>query len=110
MKQYLLEKADRRKLLAFDDYLNSTEGINIKAINILSIATDNIKHIELDGSIVIYINDKVLIKGTDKRLIDICRLINYGNLLVQGYPIFTKTFNHFSNNIDFYISLYKAVK
>jgi hypothetical protein len=30
-------------------------------------------------------------------------LINFGNLSIDSYPIFTETFNHFSMNIKKYV-------
>lgn len=38
--------------------------------------------------------------GLNVKNIDIVNLINYGNLVVKPYPIFTKMFDYFNNNIS----------
>jgi hypothetical protein len=50
-------------------------------------------------------------QGLDRvRIETLCRLINYGNSSVKGYPIFTDTFNQVALNIKLYVDEYLREK
>ena len=69
-------------------------------------ASNNLKsHGYINGKTEIVIDNKI--KIPDLKLVDACKLINFGAAGVPGYPIFTEMFNYFENNAE---ELYKTYK
>lgn len=55
----------------------------------------------------IRIDNNKFVPGLDRVKVDsICKLINYGNQDIKGYPIFTDTFEHFAASIHDYVDEY----
>ena len=75
--------------------------IDIKTILIYGI--NHLHYTETSEKIIIKMNYYLNCPNIDAKLYDICKLVNYGNLNIKGYPIFTNVFKHILNNIDFYI-------
>jgi hypothetical protein len=100
---------DLSKLKAFDEYFQSSEFLEISNDVIISskrlilLAMSNLQHKRYESTTHIFINPNVTYPGTGLKLVDLCKIINYGTLSVEGYPIFTETFNHFSRNIRKYV-------
>ena len=49
---------------------------------------------KIGSSYILDINPNTTLMDGDAKLIDICSLINYGNLSSPSYPIFTKMFEY----------------
>ena len=80
----------------------------INPFNIIFAGFNNLQVIEYEHTFVIQIdyNQKVPnYNGT--RLIDICKLINYGNTEFKACPIFTEVFTSVQKNINGIYSAYK---
>ena len=107
IKQYILHEADTKKLAAFDKYLIRTLDLGISAARIVVTATDNLKYIKTNKTYTIEIDNNVYLVNKKAKLYDMCKLINFGNLSIKGYPIFTDTFEHFKHNLNDYISMYR---
>lgn len=91
------------KLIPLQNYLELkySKKINIKNILIQGINTAYFE--EQMDEVVFKLNKNINLTEIPAKLIDICKLINYGNLEVKGFPIFTIVFTHISDNIDYYI-------
>lgn len=98
-----------KKLVPFDEYFNSDEfkilsgGIKVSAKKVIVLGMSNLTHRRYETTTHIFINPNIYYTGTNIKLVDLCNLINFGNMSIDGYPIFTETFNHFSRNIKKYI-------
>ena len=76
----------------FDQDITSKEVISQAASNIISY--------NYFGRIVIMINNTVNYNKSTIKLIDLCRILNYGTLDKNGCHIFSKTFDYISNNLN----------
>lgn len=100
---------DLSKLKPFDEYFHSLEFLEISNDVLISskrlilLAMSNLQHKRYESTTHIFINPNVTYPGTELKLVDLCKVINYGTMSVEGYPIFTETFNHFSRNIRKYV-------
>lgn len=63
------------------------------AYEILLAGLKNLRVLNCHNHYIIEINPNEIAPKTRAKLIDICNLINYGNLEMPGYPIFENTFN-----------------
>ena len=48
----------------------------------------------------LYFDEEAIVYGTNIRSIELINLINYGNMTVTPYPIFTEMFDYFNQNIE----------
>lgn len=113
IRNKILADLDTDKLIKWDNYFNdnpvykSIYKKQIQSIDIITAGASNLIHSDQDELINICINPNVYTPGLDRiKLLTICKLINYGNQELSGYPIFTNTFEYFSDNIQKYVNLY----
>ncbi len=99
---------DTKKLIAFDEFFSSDEfriisnNINISSKRIIILGMTNLIHKRYETNTHIFINPNIYYPGTNIKLVELCKFINYGSLSIESYPIFTETFDHFSKNIKKY--------
>ena len=79
---------------------------HISITEVCQIAFQNIIVLRFGNNITIKINEKVLLPNTNVKLIELCKLINNGNLDLKAYPIFTEIFNDVKDNLEKYYSEY----
>lgn len=113
IKQYFNSQLDPRKLKNWDEFLNSSDefvniyGTKISSQKILLTGISNLILKKLPTSMEIFINKNVFVPGLDRVKLDtVCRLITFGNQSVSGYPVLLDTFQHFVDNISYYVTLY----
>lgn len=114
IKQYFDSHLDSRKLVKWNKFFDTSEefiniyGVPIDSEKILRIAISNLILRKLPTSIEIFVNKNVFVPGFDRVKLDtVCRLITFGNQSVSGYSILLDTFQHFVDNIDYYVTLYE---
>ena len=109
MLSYLQENIDKRQLIRFDEYINNNDIINfiyqkryISCYDIL-ISSINALNITANGDTwIIEIDRDASIPNTYAKFFDIIALINYGNLSISPYPIYTKMMDEFAENLSDY--------
>lgn len=84
----------------FNQYFTDNFQTEITAQNILINAGQNLQVLDFTEIIIIQINENVLFRNSQIRLIDLCKLLNYGTLAIQGTNIFSDTFDYIANNIN----------
>ena len=105
---HVLILLDLKKIIKYDEYFNS---FNFKSDNptiintkkIIMLGMSNLIHERYETTTHISINPNITYPGTKFKIIDLCKVINFGTLSIDAYPIFTETFNHFSKNLKKYI-------
>ena len=107
MLGYLSIILDMKKLIVFDEYFESEEfgndtKVKIDSKRVVLMGMTNLSHKRYDTYTQLFINPNTLYPGTSFKVVDLCKVINFGTLSVDGYPIFTQTFDYFSQNIDKY--------
>lgn len=106
-KKYILADIDKNKIKLYDDYFENVLNLKIKCINYIVKALDNLQFIRTKDSIILYINNNIYINNIN--VLDVCKLINYGNREIQAYPIFSKWASYIKNNLeDIYLEYRKG--
>lgn len=98
------------KLISVNDFINNTlklspQGRWINVKDVLVSAIYNLVYTEMpNGSYVISIDSNQIVPDTRAKIIEVARLVNYGNMSVPSYPIFDEVFKFFADNLnDLYI-------
>lgn len=107
MLGYLSIILNMKKLIVFDEYFESEEfgndtKVKIDSKRVVLMGMTNLSHKRYDTYTQLFINPNILYPGTSFKVVDLCKVINFGTLSVDGYPIFTQIFDYFSQNIDNY--------
>jgi len=97
------------KLALLETFLNANyskplSGKPYNAYELCIIAMYNLITKQESENYIIKINPNAIYPGTYLKLVDLCKLINFGNLGIKGYPIFTEIFRKVENNI---VNLYE---
>lgn len=113
IRNKILADVNLKKLENWDNFFNNQpmyKSIYKKKIltsDIISAGASNLDYVKSESNFWIRINPNIYTPGLDRVKLDvICKLINYGNRDLVGYPIFTDTFEYFAENIDEYVDRY----
>lgn len=113
IQEKLAVDIDERKLKKWDKFFeNSSEYKSIYKKKIVTkelivIGVRNLVCFRSPIHLSIHIDTNQFVPGLDRvRIHSVCKLINYGNQEIKGYPIFTDTFEYFASNIDDYVDQY----
>lgn len=108
----IISSINTRKIQPIEEYINQYSDIPtlfkkyISVNEVIISGAYNIIYSRINNKIVFEIDPTQIYSGTSAKLNELCKLINYGNLVVKGYPIFTKAFDYFKDNIDNYYDNY----
>lgn len=100
IKIYLLDNVNKDSLSRFRDTFSSISNTTINVYNLFLTIVDNLIYTRFRDKYVIGIDNSAKFKGIN--LLDAAELINYGNLRLVEYPIFSDTFNYFTTNFADY--------
>lgn len=107
---YIVTHINQKKAQRFDDIINKSIVTMPKRVlfadEILLASAYNLVVSKSNNSYIIRLDSNIFIPNTNAKFISIIELINYGNLSVQAYPIYTETFNYFADNISEYFNTY----
>ena len=106
MRDYFYNHLKDKKLEPFDIFINENPKYqsifkkHISSYDICISALYNINVLRFGKNIVLKIDENALIPNTNIKLIELCKLINEGNLVLKAYPIFTEIFKYVKDKID----------
>ena len=106
---YMSTIIDTKKLYKYDELFQSEEFLELSDNTVISsrkvivLGMTNLIHKRYETTTHIFINPNINYPGTNLRLVDLCKIINYGTLSIDAYPIFTETFDYIQRNIGKYI-------
>lgn len=113
IKTNLVHNMNIAKINLWNDVLNEQYKefklypISLKADRIIRLGIDHVIISSTDDTVIYHIDSNVFVPGLDRvKVSEICKLINYGTLSQEGFPLFTQTFNEVENNFTYYISEY----
>lgn len=98
-----------KKLVPYDEYFNSeafiirSGGASISSRQVILLGMTHLIHKRYENTTHIFINPNFMYPGTSLSVADLCKVINFGTMSVDAYPIFSETFEHFSKNIKNYL-------
>lgn len=118
--QYFLKKyklnclsiINKNKLHKIDQFINALPKYknkfkkHISCIDVLWTGVFNLKVRHIGDQYTFYIDTNAFLPQTNIKIAELCDLINFGNLSLMPYPIFTDTFNKMKKNINMYYNLY----
>jgi len=108
----LVQSINIKKLSMYDEYFNDAfkdeeiDDVIISTKKVILLAGKNLCSDRFDTETHIYINPNINYPNTNIKLIDLCKIINYGTLSIEPYPIFSDCFNHFHKGIKRYINMF----
>lgn len=106
IKNYFYQILNIKRLEPFEIFINKNPKYYslfkkyISALDICISAIYNIVVIRYGENIVLKIDENSVVPNTNIKLINLCKLINEGNLVLKAYPIFTEIFDYVKNNIE----------
>jgi hypothetical protein len=115
IRNEVIANINLKKLDNWDRYFNSEtvyKSIYKKRIStrdLIVAGVSNLYYQVSEDGFWISINPTKLTPGLDRiKLETICKVINYGNRQIIGYPIFTDTFQKVADNITDYVQKYQT--
>ena len=116
IRNEVIANINLKKLDNWDQYFNSEtvyKSIYKKRIStrdLIVAGISNLYYQVSEDGFWISINPTKLTPGLDRiKLETICKVINYGNRQIIGYPIFTDTFQNIADNITDYVQKYQKI-
>lgn len=108
IQENLPKSLDERKLLRYDDYINNNIKIDfaydkkriLSSKELLISSTYNLIKRKFSKYYMIEIDPNIYIKDTNIKLVDIIKLINYGSLTLQPYPIYSNIMEEIAEDLD----------
>ena len=94
------------KLYPIDRYLSEVLLLDYSAIDIINFSLKHFVIIIYDDKYELKIDENIIYRDNIK-LISLVKLINFGNLELRPYSIYTNEFNEITNNIDNLYIVYK---
>ena len=114
IQETLPNMLDESRLAPFDEYINTDLKIKFRTTarilssrELLIASTYNLRYRKHSNSYIIKINPNVYVYDTSIKIIDIIKLINYGNLILAPYPIYDKIMDNNADNLN---QLYRDYK
>ena len=115
IKFQLIKNIDNRKVNYFNELVNEQklfkknnsrikENFDIRKAILISL--NNLQVHKIKNVYIIRIPDNIMFPNYDVSISTACKLFNYGNSEILGFPLYTKIFNNINNNIDNYYKLY----
>lgn len=106
------ENLNVKKLESFEVFINESPRYKslfrkyISAYDICVTALHNLKVLRYETLSSIVIDNTVLMPGTSIKVLELCKLIDEGNLGLKAYPIFSNTFKEVQGEIETYYAEY----
>lgn len=107
MQEYFISSINNRKLEPFDEYINSLDNIQyglpqgkkryLSTKDLLLSCIYNLTYSISADDCIIEINSSKIAPNTNAKLLWIAKLVNYGNMQLAPYPLFTELFDHFAD-------------
>lgn len=111
IKSYLLMFDDFSKYKQIEEYINSNilrskKYRYLSIHDIFFIAATSYECVNYGSTVIIQINPQVKIYNTNIKVIDICKILNYGSISVKGTNVFSQIANHIKLNLNNYYREY----
>ena len=110
LQEYIIGNINDKKLVFIEEYINqnykSIYRKHISARDVLVSGAMNLTYQIYANKFTVEIDSKQILYGTNAKLYDICKLINFGVLGIGSYPILTESFDYFKDNLDYMCEYY----
>ena len=110
LQEYIIGNINDKKLVFIEEYINqnykSIYRKHISARDVLVSGAMNLTYQIYANKFTVEIDSKQILYGTNAKLYDICKIINFGVLGMGSYPILTESFDYFKDNLDYMCEYY----
>ena len=110
LQEYIIGNINDKKLVFIEEYINQNYNNiyrkHISARDVLVSSAMNLTYQIYANKFTVEIDSKQILYGTNAKLYDICKLINFGVLGMGSYPILTESFDYFRDNLDYMYEYY----
>ena len=114
IKHNILQNINNIQLSNIDRYVEEsnilndykTKNVTFKSRRIIIMAINNLTVNKGKDYYIIEIDNNIIYPGYSITLENLCKLINFGNMDIKGYPIITNAFNHITVNVRGYFNRY----
>lgn len=110
LQKYIIGNVNPDKLVFAETYINDKSKSMFRkylsAYDIVVSGAMSITYNIYEHKFIVELNSNEILYGTNAKIIDLCKLINYGVIGVLPYPIFTDSFEHFEKNLIYYYEYY----
>lgn len=115
IRHKIILQIDNKRIHIFNDIVNDNEifnkvnpNINVKfdVRKAIILALNSMRYRRIKNVYIIDIGNNILFPNYQVKLDTVCRLLNYGNTQIKGYPIFTQVFNDIRKNLVQYYQEY----
>lgn len=111
----IIKNINHKKLLIFNEIVdkenifeksNPYDKNKFDVRKAVVISLNNLQINRIKNVYIIRISDNVVFPGYNVKLSTICKLLNYGNTNIKGYPIYTQAFDNVRLNLKKYYQQY----
>ena len=112
IREKFYDEVNVKKLLPFEIFINENPKYKslfkkyISAYDICLTAFYNLKLIDYKPIYLLKIDEVIKLPNTNIKLIELCKLIDNGNIGLKAYPIFTKVFKYVQEHVEEYYAEY----
>ena len=114
LQEHIIGNINDKKLVFIEEYINqnykSIYRKHISARDVLVSSAMNLTYQIYANKFTVEIDSKQILYGTNAKLYDICKLINFGVLGIGSYPVLTESFDYFKDNLDYMYEYYMREK
>lgn len=113
IQQFGVGIIQKNKLYEIDKYINEVSEFksifrkSFISYEILCAFFYNLKTTTYWDKVVIEVNPNAIMPSSNVKIITLARLITYGTLNLQGYPLVLDVFDYFEENIDTFYEMYE---
>ena len=115
IRHKIISQIDNKRIHIFNDIVNDNQIFNEVNPNIkvkfdvrkaIILALNSMRYRRIKNVYIIDIGNNILFPHYQVKLDTVCRLLNYGNTQIKGYPIFSQVFNDIRKNLKQYYQEY----
>ena len=105
-KKILFGKLDVKKLRKIEDGIAEINKIRIDLLSLLFDIPNQLIIKEKETKNVICFDPIITVGNLPIKVLDLYKLINFGNMNINAYPIFSKTFQYMNSNMNYIYNMY----
>lgn len=115
IKHKIISQLDNEYIINFNNIVNDNEifkknnpdsKVKFDVRKAILISLNTLKYRKIKNVYIIDIGKDILFPNYQVKLETVCKLLNYGNTQIKGYPIFTNVFNDIRQNLESYYQQY----
>jgi hypothetical protein len=104
---YVMLNLNEEKVSSLDEYLYESLKINSSSTDVIEYGLKNLFISDTGSEFIVMIDSTLFMPKTNQNLLNLIKLIDYGNLEVKGLNIISEAFSYIVMQIQNLVKLYK---